>query len=699
VNGEPQALLDEYKEAVKTWVRDVREVLKKDITAELKRLGIDDKTGKPTPIDRMNLPDADRAVRPRLEALLRRDSQSEGSEQRGYENVRRELIYTCLNRLLGLKCMEVRNLLYLPPPGDILASPEPTEVITNIPGQARSRYLRDLRAAGGSRYKYGDSADEALLRDGLTNAYRFITSEIRILFDPDHEYACVWPTHGCLMNVIEMINTGLPDGAYRAQDFLGWVYQFFNREEKEAVKAALRRESGGAPRTSYELSVTNQFYTPSWIVKVLVDNTLGRLWLQMHPDSSLRSTIPPPLPSEGNWYRSVADYLVPNTGEKIHYQRVTADGQVEAFKRAADITLLDPACGTMHFGQYAFGLFHQMYLDEIRHAGEPGWPTEPSLRDPKLIPAVIVEKNLYGIDIDARAIQIASLSLLLTAKEAAVRDGDSPLDVKLRKSNLIVANAVNIGEDQLRSLVGRLGDRLGSRSLQQALFKTIWENLQNVGELGSLIRVRESVTRVLDEWVDRQAKEKGITRIRAHRDTGQLVLETIVTEVELDQRKQMELERQVLEEEAEQIRQELLIGLEDAARSEADPAQRLFAEDTARGLKLLEALSRHYDVVVMNPPYGAFVTKTTDFIKGAYPWTKNNIYSAFIDRATEIIFPQGFVGALVSNTFINLDDFGKLRTEILMKRNPLVIMMDLGFGILDDATVEAAAIVLRGSAR
>lgn len=274
-----------------------------------------------------------------------------------------------------------------------------------------------------------------------------------------------------------MINNDLTDGAYRAQDFLGWVYQFFNRVEKKKV----RDENKGIPRSSYELSVINQFYTPSWVVKALVDNTLGRLWLQMHPDSSVRPCRRLRCRTK-KWYQPVANYLVPNTGEKIRYERLTAVGEVETFKRAADIGLLDPACGTMHFGQYAFGLFQQMYLDEIQHAGEPGWPPEPSIRDPKLIPTAIIEKNLFGIDIDARAIQIASLSLLLTAKEAAASNGYSPLDVKLRRSNLVVANAVNIGEEQLRSLVGGLGDRLGSRSLQEALFKTIWENLQNVGE-------------------------------------------------------------------------------------------------------------------------------------------------------------------------------------------------------------------------
>src|SRR5437764_1275876 len=109
--------------------------------------------------------------------------------------------------------MESRKLLYLPPPENPNAPAEPTEVITPIPGQAYSRYLRDFRAAGGSRYKYDDDADEALLHDGLSTVFRQITREIRILFDPDHEYACVWPTHGTLTRVLRMINEGLPEDA------------------------------------------------------------------------------------------------------------------------------------------------------------------------------------------------------------------------------------------------------------------------------------------------------------------------------------------------------------------------------------------------------------------------------------------------------------------------------------------------------
>lgn len=143
-----------------------------------------------------------------------------------------------------------------------------------------------------------------------------------------------------------------------------------------------------------------------------------------------------------------------------------------------------------------------------------------------------------------------------------------------------------------------------------------------------------------------------------------------------------------------------MIAIEDAAGELAsDPAERLFAEDTARGLKLLRTLSHSFDVVVMNPPYGSFVPKVKDFVKSAYPLTKNDIYATFIDRATQLVEPEGYVGALVSATFVNLKSFEKLRTEILLKRNPLLVMLDLGYGILDDATVEAAAVVLKGGAQ
>ena len=694
MTADAQALSDRHKEAVRSWTPRVRKTLEEDFAAQLDRLGMQ-ADGQHRPLDAMRLPDETKAIRRRVEALLAREVQAEGSAERGFANVLRELTYTLLNRLVGLKAMEARGLLFLPPPGAPGARPEATAVIGLIQGQSRSRYLRDFRAAGGQRYKYAADAESALLRDGLTAAFRHVTRDIRVLFDPDHECACLWPTHAALVEAIRQINDDLPSDACRAPDFLGWVYQFFNRDEKKRI----RDENQGTPRSSWELAVINQFYTPAWIVKALVDNTLGRLWLQMHPDSSLRATEPPPLSGEPSGDAPVADYLVPRTGEKIRFQRLTETGEVEAYKRTCDITLIDPACGTMHFGQYAFGLFHRMYLDEIEHAGQGGWPAEPSVAKPADIPAAILENNLFGVDIDPRAIQIASLSLLLTAKEAALHHGFPPTDVRVKRTNLVVANAVDLGADRLRGLVDRLGSPAGSPALRARLFETLWDNLRHVGELGSLVQVREGVTRVLNDWVDAEARSRGITKILQPAHEQQLELGDLRTQAARARAEQLELERTALEGEAAKLRRDLLVAVENAAAAIADdPADRLFAEDTARGLKLVQLLSRRYDIAVMNPPYGTFVPTVRGFVDSAYPLTSNNIYAAFVERACQLTEPEGYVGALVSSTFKNLKSFEKLRTEILLKRNPLILMLDLGLGILDDANVQAAAIALQGGA-
>ena len=684
---------DPYKEAVKSWVPQVRKALEQDFAAQLKRLGMKP-SGEHMPLDTMKLQDEVRVVRKRAEAFLSREVLAEGSAERGFDNVLRELTYTLLNRLVGLKAMEVRQLLFLPPPANPDAPVEQTEVVSPIAGQMRSRYLRDFRIAGGNRYKYDEDAEEALFRDALTSAFRYVTRDIRVLFDPDHEHACVWPTHGALVEVFRLINDGLAEDAYRAQDFLGWVYQFFNREEKKRV----REENKGTPRSSYELAVINQFYTPSWVVKALVDNTLGRLWLQMHPDSSLRASAPPPLLGERSSDVPVADYLVPRTGEKIRFHQLTETGEIQNFKRARNITLIDPACGTMHFGQYAFELFHRMYLDEIEHAGQDGWPEEPSISNASKIPAAILENNLFGIDIDPRAIQIASLSLLLTAKEAALRHGFLPPDIKVKRSNLVVANAVDLGEERLRALIDGLGNHTGSPELGERLFKTTWDNLRNVGELGSLVQVREGVTRALESWVDAEARSRGITKVIKQTTEKQLEL-AIKTDADRDRAKQLALEREVLEQEAAMLGRDLLAAVEAAAASVADnPSGRLFAEDTARGLKLVQLLSRRYDIAVMNPPYGSFVPKVKTFIRAAYPLTFNDIYAAFIERGCQLTVREGYVAALVPSSFKANSKFQRFRQEILLKRNPLIVMLEFGQAILDDATNETSGIVLHGGA-
>ena len=319
------------------------------------------------------------------------------------------------------------------------------------------------------------------------------------------------------------------------------------------------------------------------------------------------------------------------------------------------------------------------------------------MAEPEAIPAAIIENNLFGVDIDPRAIQIASLSLLLTAREAALRHGFPPTEVQVKRTNLVVANAVDLGANRLRALVERVGNRAGSPTLRTRLFETLWDNLTHVGELGSLVQVREAVTQVLDDWVDAEARSRGITRMLPPTPEQQLELGDLRTQAARARAEQLALERTALEEEAAKLRRELIAAVETAAAGiDDDPADRLFAEDTARGLKLVQLLLRRYDIAVMNPPYGKLVPRVREFVKAAYPLTSNDIYAAFIERACQLTEPEGYVGALVSSTFTKLKNFERLRTEVLLKRNPLILMLDLGLGILDDANVSAAAISLRG---
>ena len=237
MTSEAQALSDRHKEAVKSWVPQVREAIEQDFAAQLERLGMTPR-GEHTPLDKMKLQDEVRVIRKRAEAFLSREVLAEGSAERGFANVLRELTYTLLNRLVGPKAMEVRQLLFLPPPANLDAPVEQTEVVSPIAGKTRSRYLRDFRNRRRHRYRYDNDAEEALFHDALTSAFRYVTRDIRVLFDPDHEHACVWPTHGALVEVFRLINDGLPEDAYRAQDFLGWVYQF----------STAKRRSGCATR-------------------------------------------------------------------------------------------------------------------------------------------------------------------------------------------------------------------------------------------------------------------------------------------------------------------------------------------------------------------------------------------------------------------------------------------------------------------
>jgi type I restriction-modification system DNA methylase subunit len=122
--------------------------------------------------------------------------------------------------------------------------------------------------------------------------------------------------------------------------------------------------------------------------------------------------------------------------------------------------------------------------------------------------------------------------------------------------------------------------------------------------------------------------------------------------------------------------------------------RRLFADDAARGFAFIDLCRKRYDLVVMNPPFGAASTRSRAEIERCYPRTKNDIYATFVERGIALLHPGGMLGAITSRTGFFLTSFQKWREEILLQEAQPTVFADLGYGVLDAAMVETAAYVL-----
>jgi hypothetical protein len=204
-----------------------------------------------------------------------------------------------------------------------------------------------------------------------------------------------------------------------ADDCLGQVYQAINEPALAAAYRATSR-SGGKFQDS-EIPAVTQLFTPAWVVGFLLHNTLGRSWLEMHPDSrvELEWLVRQPAQADSRFAEHAADSFAGAREKSCRLARRTP-----AFAR--ELTVLDPACGTMNFGMAAFDLLAEMYREEMDRAGRGGWPAEPSVGREEQIPDAILRHNLFGIDIDAVVLELARESLAMKLRRS-VSAGDSHL--------------------------------------------------------------------------------------------------------------------------------------------------------------------------------------------------------------------------------------------------------------------------------
>ena len=616
------------------FVTDARRTLEEEFTRQLQNdYGLDPISGAASPLESLrHINDQQReTARILRDTLAHYCASADTDTKAGLDRIVREQAFTVLNRLAALRMAEARGLLM--------------ESVGN--GYQAKGFQLYARLAGTGLGETGDA-----YRVYLQSVFDELSQDLPGLFDRYSPQGRLFPREAALMQVLTLINHGEIEPLWAEDETIGWIYQYFNsKEERKAM-----RDASQAPRNSRELAVRNQFFTPRYVVEFLVDNTLGRLWF--------------------NWTGG-------QTGlrDGCQYLLVKPDEQPEPAKRLRDprtVKLLDPACGSMHFGLYAFDLFLEIYREawawEQTHG--PGCldtetggsadlkPLSQTYADQDAfqhdVPRLIIEHNIYGVDIDPRAAQIASLALWLRAQrawhEAGVKAKDRP---QVGRGHVVAAIAPPAEVDLRKRFMEEL-DPLDAELFEKTLFL-----LKGLPELGVLLQVEKELPAL----------------VRAvFGEHGDLFREEDMAQWQ----------------NAETRLQDALTEFARAARSTYQG--RLFAEDALQGLRMIDHCREVFDVAVMNPPFGALSASTKAHLLKAYPLTKNDLLGIFVERGLELLRNGGRIGAITSRTCFFLSSFTDWRSNVVLKSSNPEIILDLGLGVMDDAMVEAAAYVLERAA-
>ncbi|OYP69164.1 BREX-1 system adenine-specific DNA-methyltransferase PglX [Prevotella sp. P2-180] len=577
-------------------VLDIRRLIQQAFDNRFSRMGL----RADAPVDASALQEEQKEKRVKLEEIM----QSHLKETGGNYAVARqatinECVFTLFNRIAAIKVMEAKELF--------------PEIITRRKENAGRSFEHN---AWLEEHPEERGAEREGLKHFLNDQFDRLGEHIP-LYRSDYPYALL-PTADELNEIIEKFNAVEEDAdcgedVWKGDDILGWLYENFNAVEKAALK-----QSGD--KTEYDkVSLQSQVYTPAWVVKFLVDNTLGKAYLEMYPDSSI----------------------------KEKYQIANApDHQVRHPKDVREMRVLDPACGSGNFLIYAFSLLYDLYQDQMDNYGR-----DYSRRD---IPKMIVEYNLYGMDLDERAAQITQIALFIKARVLGGHRSHWPSYTHVVSTHFSLPTY-----DEVKVSFG-----YDTSWLQRydAAANKIWSDLSSAHKFGSLVRVEEQLDELApddDNHMLFSAEE--MNSLFSGRNELKTVIHNLV--------------------------------------DEWGKANSFSLLKSSEAKTFLDIISQKYDVVVANPPYtdsADFGKELKAFVEANYkkPYKFNsNLYACFIKRCCELAGMEGKVGMIHPHTFMFIKTFEDVR-KFMIEETHINVMVDYGLdrvnlfgpGILLDAT-------------
>lgn len=544
--------------------------------------------------------------RKNLVAVIQENAK-ESTYPEAFSHIMEETAYTWFNRLIAIRFMEVNDYLS----ARVLSSKTPEKI---EPDLVTSPFDSDLTfSEDESRqivdWKMNNQTDD-LFRMLFLKECNALNEPLPMLFEKIADYTELLLTlsisdrDGVVWHLVHDI----PEDDFRDQvQIIGWLYQYYNTEPKDKVFA--RKSSEKIKKE--DIPAATQLFTPDWIVRYMVENSLGRLWIEGHPNEALKEQWKYYL-DEAEQEESVQKQL--NQIYAEHSSKLNLEG----------LTCLDPCCGSGHILAYMFDVLMQIYLSR-------GYRD----RDAAIS---IVEHNLYGLDIDERAAQLAYFAVMMKARQYDQRflsRGIQPHVYAIEESNGLSTWKAFSGSD------------FGQLTLDQTYIAQADELIDlfhDAKEYGSILKVEPTDYDNLQDYLE-EIRQKGSENILFAAWSAEM----------------------------------------------ADKMPKL--------IRQAKLLSRKYDVVVTNPPYmgsSGMNAKLSKYVKDNYPDSKSDLFAVFIEQCGAMIKPNGYQAMITQHAWMFLSSYEKLREKILQKM--IVNMAHLGpraFEEIGGEVVQTTSFVLR----
>lgn len=512
-----------------------------------------------------------------VEALRLKEKDS--NYQNAYKYILEEVAYTWFNRLIAVRFMEVND--YLPAHIRVLSSEsgkmEP-DIVTN-PFDAEL-YFTPVEEEKVIELKQDNKLDE-LFRMLFIKQCNALNDYLPALFEKTNHYTELLlnlsfvDKDGVVYHLVKDIDEADFNVELGGQvEIIGWLYQYYNTEPKNEAFAK------NGKITKDEIPAVTQLFTPDWIVRYMVENSLGRLWLEGHPNDALKS--------QWKYYLDEAE------------QEPEVQAQLDEIKKEhakmnpEDIKLIDPCMGSGHILVYAFDVFMQIYESA-------GWSQRDAAKS-------ILENNIYGLDIDDRAGQMAYFAVMMKARQynRRILNKDTAYNVfAIQESN-------GITSAPMHDMGVNLSPEEYARASKEAM--KLVEEFHDAKEYGSIINVEEHDWDLLKKFAVPRQDESG----------------------------QMALDIHGEQEASERIQQLIKIG---------------------------KNLAQKYEVVITNPPYmgaSGMTAKLSKMVKEYYPDSKADLFAVFIEKCSSLSSLYGYYSMITQHSWMFLSSFESLRKKLAM---------------------------------